>query len=99
MKTLIKGQKWLMSIFVPFILMLVLGMNVTGYADITPVKDRTPAGARCYRKSGTEHQRCRQCHRSTPRSHHQSQFTECWHYSTENRRFLRYDRTDNAQPV
>ena len=55
--------------------------------------------ARCYRKGGTEHQRCRQCNRSTPCSHHQSQFTECWHYSTENRRFLRYDRTDNAQPV
>ena len=42
MKQLIKNQKWSISIVVPFILMLVLGMNVTGYADITPVKDRTP---------------------------------------------------------
>ena len=40
MKTLIKDQKWLMSIFVTFILMLVLGMNVTSYA--LPVSDRTP---------------------------------------------------------
>ena len=42
MKPLIKSQKWSISIFVMFILMLVLGTNVTGYADITPVKDRTP---------------------------------------------------------
>ena len=40
MKTLIKGQKWFMAIFVTIILMLVLGMNVTSYA--LPVSDRTP---------------------------------------------------------
>ena len=40
MKTLIKSQKWHMSIFVTFISMLVLGMNVKSYA--LPVSDRTP---------------------------------------------------------
>ena len=39
MKSLINSQKWSISIVVPFILMLVLGMNVTSYA--LPVSQRT----------------------------------------------------------
>ena len=57
MKSLIKSQKWPMSIVVTFILILVLGTNVTSYADIdltgdqiivhvppppVPVSERTP---------------------------------------------------------
>ena len=42
MEPFIKSPKWLMSIVVTFTLMSILGVNVTGYADITPVKDRTP---------------------------------------------------------
>ena len=40
MKTLVENQKYVVSIFVT--ILIVLGMYSTGYADITPVSERTP---------------------------------------------------------
>ena len=40
MKKLAKNQKCVISIFIT--IFIVLGANLTGYADITPVSDRTP---------------------------------------------------------
>ena len=66
MRSLIGNQKCVVSVLLT--ILIVLGMYGTGYADVTPVSDRTRQIPRCDCGCGAGCKHRRRCDRITPRS-------------------------------